>query len=281
MTEHGTTAEEQAGMETNRRSWDERAGVHVASSFYGVERYVEDPTFLSEVVRHDQPALGDVASRSMLHLQCHIGTDTLSWARLGADVTGLDFSPEALRIARDLAARAGQSIDFVEGNVLDAPSLVGRRFDVVYASIGVLCWIPSVRDWAQAAAGCLEPGGTLYLRDGHPFLSTFEWERDDDLLVCSEPYFESAGPLRYDDPATYTDGPTLEASETVEWAHGVGEIVNAFVDAGLVIERLDEHTTLPWQAFPWMVPVSDDEFGLPEGRHPVPMTLAVTARRPD
>ncbi len=270
---------EQPQLDANRRNWDARATVHAASQFYDIERYVRDHSLVSEVVQHDLPALGNVAGRTMLHLQCHIGTDTISWTRLGVHAMGLDFSDEALAIARDLSARSGTTVEFVQGNVLDASEIVSRRFDIVYASIGVLCWIPSVADWARAAAGCLEPGGTLYLRDGHPFNSTFEWGRSDDKLVCVGPYFERAGQSRSDEPWTYTDGPQLAVGENYQWAHGLGEVIGAFIDAGLVIRAVDEQDTIPWQAFEWMVRADNGEYRMPPGRHDMPLTFSVTATR--
>ena len=141
----------------------------------------------------------------------------------------------------------------------------------------MLCWILSVRDWVLAAAHCLEPGGTVYLRDGHPFNSTFEWGRSDDQLVCVGPYFERAGPLRSDEPWTYTDGPELSIGEDYQWAHGLSEIINAFIDAGLVIRRVDEQVTIPWQAFEWMLPAENREYRMPPGRSDMPLTFSITA----
>jgi len=170
-------------------------------------------------------------------------------------------------------------VKFIQGDVLDAPEAVGQRFDIVYASIGVLCWIPKVADWASAAAACLEPGGTLYLRDGHPMLSTFEWGRSAEELVCVGPYFERAGHSRSDEPWTYTDGPQLTVGENYQWAHGMGEVIDAFIGAGLTIRSVDEQDTVPWQAFEWLVPADNREYRMPRDRNDMPLTFSVTAIR--
>jgi len=267
-------------LSANRANWDARAVVHAASDFYDIDRYVRDRAFVSPIVRDDHLIVGDVTGRSLLHLQCHIGTDTISWARLGAHATGLDFSPSSLAVARDLSSRCAAPVTYVEGNVLDAPSVLERRFDVVYASIGVLPWIPSVSSWAKAAAACLEPGGTLYLRDGHPYNSTFDYERDDELLVAVGPYFQREGPQRSDEPWTYTDGPGVHAAENYQWAHGLGEAITAFIDAGLVIQRVDEQDSIPWQALPWLVRDGAGEYRMPADRPAMPLTFSILATSP-
>ena len=160
----------------NLAMWDERADAHAASPDYQVQRLIDDPSGLSEVVRFDLPLLGSIDGLRTVHLQCHIGTDTLSLSRLGATVTGLDFSPAALAQARALADAAGERIDYVEGNVYAAPSLLGmHQFDLVFTGIGALCWLPSVSQWAQVVADLLKHGGRLFIREGHPML----WSLDE------------------------------------------------------------------------------------------------------
>ncbi|MET0955870.1 MAG: class I SAM-dependent methyltransferase, partial [Cryobacterium sp.] len=157
-------------LDTNRANWDDRASVHAARTGlgYGVQRYVDDRALLSEVVRFDLDRLGDITGLRTVHLQCHIGTDTLSLARLGARVTGLDFSPVALAEARTLVAETGDGVDFVESDVYSALSVLEpASFDLVYTGIGALCWLPSIDRWAAVVAGLLAPGGRLFLREGH------------------------------------------------------------------------------------------------------------------
>lgn len=220
--------------ELNRAMWDERAPVHAASPDYGLDRFVEDPAFLSDVVRFDLPLLGDVSGLRGVHLQCHIGTDTVSLSRLGARMTGLDFSAASLAEARGLADRLGAEVDFVEAEVYDAVEVLGREsFDLVFTGIGALCWLPDIRRWATMVAGLLRPGGRLFLREAHPVLWALEDSRADHLLVIEHPYFERREPTVWDEGGTYVQTDVVLAPRrTHEWSHGLGEIVTALVDAG-------------------------------------------------
>jgi SAM-dependent methyltransferase len=239
-------------LDVNRANWDERAPAHAASPGYDVERLVSDPAHLSEVVRFDLPRLGDVRDRDVLHLQCHIGTDTLSLHRLGAHVTGLDFSPASLGEARRLAERAGAAIDYVESDVYGGvEALGGRTFDVVYTGVGALCWLPDIRRWAQVVAALLRPGGRLHLREGHPMLWALDEEHPSGELVVGHPYVETAEPLVWDDGSTYVETDhAFTATVTHEWNHGLGEIVTALLDEGFRLTMLVEHDTVPWEALP-------------------------------
>ncbi|WP_153409489.1 class I SAM-dependent methyltransferase [Nocardia macrotermitis] len=266
----------------NRANWDERAPLHANSPAYALERYVADPGLLSGVVRFDLPRLGDIRGLRAVHLQCHLGTDTLSLARLGANPTGLDFSPVALAHARSLAERCGAAIDFVESDVYDAVTALGpERFDLVYTGIGALCWLPSIDRWARTVAALLRPGGRLLLRDGHPMASTLDDARED-LLAVTYPYFETAEPQVWTGTQTYveTDGALQEATTTHQWNHGLGEIVTALLDAGLSITGLVEHDSAPWQVLPGRMTCGDDgEWRLIEGRDRLPFTFTVQARK--
>lgn len=239
----------------NRANWDERAPAHAASPDYAVERFAADPAYLSEVVRFDRPRLGDVAGLRGAHLQCHIGTDTVSLARLGARMTGLDFSPASLEQARRVAARAGADVDFVEADVYDAAEALGAAaFDLIYTGVGALCWLPDVRRWAGVVAELLRPGGRLFLREGHPML----WTLPDETLSLEHPYFERAQPLVWEEPGTYvaTDA-AFTHNTTHEWNHGLGETVTALLDAGLELTGLAEHDSVPWEALPGLMARDD------------------------
>ena len=264
--------------ELNRANWDERAPAHAASPGYAVSRFAEDPEHLSPVVRFDLPRLPDLRGRRGVHLQCHIGTDTVSLARLGATMTGLDFSAPALDEARRVAQLAGVTVDFVHARVDEALAVLpAGTFDLVYTGIGALCWLPSARDWAAVVAGLLAPGGELFLREGHPML----WALDDtrsDVVALRYPYFETPEPLVFDEPSTYVETEaTFEHSRSASWNHGLGEIVTALIDAGLRITLLEEHDTVPWLALPGlMTDVGGNEWRLTE--HPERLAASYTIR---
>ncbi|WP_132110627.1 class I SAM-dependent methyltransferase [Actinocrispum wychmicini] len=234
----------------NRTMWDERATAHAASREYGFDRFVADPAHLSAVVRFDLPRLGDIKGLRGVHLQCHIGTDTLSLARLGARMTGLDFSPSALVQARSLAAQTGTDITYHESDVYNAVSVLGAaEFDLVYTGIGALCWLPSVSRWAEVVASLLRPGGRLFIREGHPML----WSIDEKLdpPTFGYPYFETAEPLVFDDPGTYVETPQpLTVGLSHSWNHGLGEIITALLGTGMRLTHFVEHDSVPWNAIP-------------------------------
>ena len=239
----------------NRANWDDRAAAHAASPDYAVSEIVDDTTRLSDVVAFDKERLGDIRGLEALHLQCHIGTDTLSLHRLGARVTGLDFSPASLAEARTIADRAGAAIDYVESDVYSAPeALGGRTFDLVYTGIGALCWLPSADRWAQVVASLLRPGGRLFIREGHPMLWTFE----EDGLEPEYSYFEQPEGNTWTDGGTYvaTDH-EITAKTTVDWNHGLGEIVTALLRHGLQLTGLVEHDSVPWCALPGLMTVDE------------------------
>ncbi len=247
---HRTGMEEYSRI--NKANWDERAPAHAVSPDYEVESFIADPAFLSGVVRFDLPRLGDIRGLRGVHLQCHIGTDTISLARLGASMTGLDFSAPALDQARALAKRTGADATFVESDVYAAADLLGREvFDLVFTGIGALCWLPSVSRWAAVVAALLRPGGRLFIREGHPMLWALDDERDDDLLVVTYPYFEREEPMVFSADGTYVATDTeFEHTVTHEWNHGLGEIVTALLDAGMNVTGLTEHDSVPWEALP-------------------------------
>ncbi|MCM0621289.1 class I SAM-dependent methyltransferase [Nocardioides bruguierae] len=264
----------------NRDSWDDRAAAHAASPDYALDRLLADPTAVSDVVAFDRARLGDLTGLRGVHLQCHIGTDTLSLHRLGARMTGLDLSGASLAQARDLAARAGAEIEYVESEVHAAGAVLEpASFDLVYTGIGALCWLPDVAAWARVVAGLLAPGGRLFLREGHPMLWALDDERADDLLVARYPYFETAEPLVFSDAGTYVETDhVFTASTTHEWNHGLGEIVQGLLDAGLTLTSLAEHDSVPWNALPGaMEPVGGGEFALREGRDRLAASYTLTA----
>lgn len=263
----------------NLANWNERVPIHAVSREYDLDGLASDPKRLSGVVAFDAERLGDVAGARLLHLQCHIGTDTVSWAKLGAHVTGLDFSGPALDVARDLAARAGVEARFVESDAYDAPAaLGGEQFDVIYTGVGALNWLPDVRRWAQVVRTLLAPGGILYVREGHPVLWALDFVRDDRQLVITHPYFETPEPLRWDDDSSYTDGDVKVANTTTyDWNHGLGEVVTAVLDVGLRLTRLEELRSLEWQGLPWMVRDDDGRWVLPQGPERLPLMYVLTA----
>lgn len=267
-------------LDVNRALWDERAPAHAGSPGYGLDRFVDDPSHLSDVIRFDLPRLGEVSGLRGVHLQCHIGTDTLSLARLGASMVGVDFSAASLAEARRLAERAGPPVEYVESDVYEADAaLDGRRFDLVFTGIGALGWLPDVGRWADVVAALLEPGGRLFLREGHPVLWTLD-ERVTDRLEVAFPYFHRDEPMVWEAEGTYveTDVPFTQTTSH-EWNHPISDVVTALLTAGFEVTDLAEHDSVPWEALPGQM-VEDDrgEWHLTDRPDRLPLTYTLQAR---
>ena len=267
----------------NLANWEARVPLHVSPGGYDLDGF-DDRHYLSGVVRYDLPRLGDVAGLDMVHLQCHIGTDTVSLARLGPrSVTGVDFSPSAIAAATTLAARAGAEVTFVESDVYDAPEVLGTEScDLVYTGIGAVCWLPDIRRWASVIADLLRPGGRLFMREGHPMLDTLSDTRADDLLEVHYPYFETAG-TTFTDDSTYGGDGLVSEPRGVSFNHGLGEVFTALTAAGLVVTALDEHREVPWRALGEAMVESTEfvgEFVLARDPERLPLTYTIQARKP-
>lgn len=265
-------------FEINRRNWDERAAVHATSPEYGLERFVADPDFISDVVRFDVPRLGDVTGMRGVHLQCHIGTDTVSLARLGARMTGLDFSQRSLEVARRLAADLGQETQFVRADVYSAVNVLGAgSFDFVFTGIGALCWLPDIDRWAGVVSDLLVPGGWLFIREGHPVLWALDYDSPDQLII-DYPYFETVEPVVETDEQTYVQSDhRLEHATTHCWNHGLGEVVTALLDHGMRLTQLVEHQSVPWDPLPGRTELKDGEWSLANRPERLPMTYTLQA----
>jgi len=268
-------------LSVNRANWEDRSRVHAFSTFYDL------PAFRAgrrqSTLRPFEPAeLGDVAGKRLLHLQCHMGQDTLSWARRGAaSVTGLDLSEHAVATAASLAADTGLAdrARFVAADVYTAAeALAGELpYDVVYTGLGALVWLPDLDRWADTVARLLAPGGVLYLVEFHPFASVL----DEDARTVARDYPEpGAQGVLQDFPYTYTDGPRLENTVSVQWEHPLGEVLTAIGRSGLRLEFLHEHDHTLFEMFPALEPSPPDGgYRFPPGYPRLPLMYSLRARR--
>ncbi len=277
-------------VEANRAYWDKAAPLHRES--YDAASLAADPAGLSSGAQEDArllaPFVPSVAGLDMIHLQCHIGTDTLSWARLGARMTGLDMSEQSLVVARELSAAAGVEIDYVQSTIADAADvLCGRTFDVVYTSIGVLNWLDDLGEWARLIAGLLRPGGVFFVRETHPMALALDEHTPVGDLRLGWPYF-NCGPIVDESEEDYSADVPIPGN-TYDWAHSLAEIIGSLLKAGLTILDFQEHQTLPWKPLPWLEQVGDDEapspgqagdYWLPEPlRTMCPLAFSLVARK--
>jgi SAM-dependent methyltransferase len=274
-------AEEQ--MLVNAANWDTRTPIHVASRFYGLDGSRPAAGWFAPFEWTD---LGELRDRDLVHLQCHLGTETVEFARRGANATGLDFSGRSVRAARELAGTNHLDIDYVQANVYDAAeALGGRQYDVVYTGKGAICYLPDLPSWASVVAALLRPGGRLYIVEFHPVLQSLSPKpdpADGPELLLRHDYLEGRGAIERDATNTYTDGPALTSNTTAyEWTHGLGEVITSLVEAGLAVTALRETDLLPWPRWPRMV--RDEDSGwwrLPQGDPRIPLLYALTATKP-
>lgn len=267
-------------FEANRALWDAWTRIHETGGFYDLEGFRAGGVRLRD---YEIDLVGDVRGRSLLHLQCHFGIDTLSWARLGARVTGADLSPASIELASRLAVELGfPDARFVVSNLYDLPSNLDGEFDVVYTSRGVLGWLPDIRGWAAVVARFVAPGGTFFITEIHPVAQAFE---NDGVapgeLRLAYPYWEHPEPLVFPVKGSYAD-PEADVGAQTEygWDHGLGEIVSALVDAGLVIETLIEHPFLDWK-LDFLVEDTTGRYVLPAGLGgELPLMFTLRARKP-
>jgi SAM-dependent methyltransferase len=273
-----TTDEHARFMRANQANWDARTPVHLASRFYGLDQDLDPARWFASFEWDD---LGELTGRDVLHLQCHLGTETIAFARRGARAVGLDFSEASVAAARDIAAKAGADVEYVQANVYDAEqALSGRQFDVVYTGKGALCYLPDLDRWAAVLAQLLCPGGRLYLVEFHPLLNSLgpkPASGEGPELLLRHDYLAGDGAVHRDATHTYTDGPAVEgATDSYEWMHGISEVVNALIGAGLTIRRLRESDELPWPRWPQMVRTESGWWRLPQPRIPLLYGLLAT-----
>jgi SAM-dependent methyltransferase len=263
-------------VDANRRNWDARVPVHL------------DGGYDLDALRAGQQRLAafeyaaiDVRDRDVLHLQCHIGTDTICLARHGARAVGLDISGASVEAARTLAAECGVDIEYVTSDVYAAvDALGGRRFDVVYTGKGALCWLPDLDAWARVVADLLRPGGVLYVVDFHPLMQSAADEQPGPGVVLDWPYLP-AGPLRTDSAVSYEGSGELAGDTTsFEWTHGIGTMLDAVRAAGLELTGFTEHDVSPWRRWPDMRDLGDGWWGWPEGTPRLPLLFSLSASRP-
>jgi SAM-dependent methyltransferase len=264
------TRQRMAAIEAN---WDERVPIHEASRFYAREAKSWFPPYEWE-------DLGDPAGRDVVHLQCHLGTETLAFAERGArSVVGLDLSAASCEAARRRAATAGAEIEYVQANVYDAAeALGGRKFDIVYTGKGALVYLPDLTGWAEQVAALLRPGGIAYIVEFHPVFHSLGVQPGGDSLLLRHDYLAGRGPHEKDATYTYTDGPPLtHATTSYEWSHGLGEVINALVGAGLSITSLRESDEIPWPNWPDMEQTPEGFFRRPASVPRIPLLYALRA----
>lgn len=241
-------------MSANRELWDAKTPIHVKSEMYDVEGFKAGKCPLSELELRE---LGDVSGKTLLHLQCHFGMDTLAWARLGAKVTGADFSEKAIAQARKLAGETAIDAEFVCCNIYDLPQKLSGLFDVVFTSRGVLSWLPDIRGWAKVISHFLKPGGLFYIYEFHRFAYIFDDDPEATEPGVKFPYFKTGEALEFELCTSYAGSETHEPKKSYEWSCSLSEVVTALIDEGLTIEFLHEFPHSTYKSHAWLVQGED------------------------
>jgi SAM-dependent methyltransferase len=248
---------------------------HLRSPTYDVPGFLRGRSTLDRVEIEE---VGNVRGKKLLHLQCHIGLDTLSWARRGAAVTGVDFSPKAIEAARDLASRAGLRARFVQADVYELPRSLRGRFDIVFTSAGVLAWLPDLDRWARSVSACLKNGGFLFLYDFHPVLQLFDDAKDQRRMIAHGSYFHQS--LHENVQGTYADWRAPVRFPRHQWKSSLEDVLGATLQAGLRPERFHEYDTCGYPHFPFLRQGSDGFWRMPRGGPRIPLMFSIRARKP-
>jgi SAM-dependent methyltransferase len=263
-------------LKANRELWDKLASVHHKSEFYDVEGFLKGNQTLDPIEIEE---LSDLTGKKLLHLQCHFGMDTLSLARLGAEVTGVDFSPEAIELAKSLSQSIGLEARFVCANVYDVPKVLDEEFDIVFTSGGVIMWLPDLEKWAKLIASSLKPGGLFYIREFHPFAYVFDDDENVTELRVRYPYFQGKEPLMFEDDGTYASEEKTGMMKTYEWNHPISVILNSLINNGLRIDHFNEFSVTGYKALPFMIEKEKGRWVLPDNEDKVPLMFSIKATK--
>lgn len=261
--------------EKNKKLWNELTPIHERSAFYDVEGFKRGKCTLKSIELEE---VGDVSGKFLLHLQCHFGLDTLSWARLGATATGVDLAEASVTLARSLSRETGIKADFICSDIYDLPNVLKGEFDIVFTSWGVLPWLSDLKRWAEIIARFLKPDGIFYMVEGHPFITVFDDSEDATELEVIHSYFHKPEPTKWEWQGSYADGNARVLHPSYEWSHSIGDVINSLIQAGLRIEYIHEFPVICWQALPFMEESKPGSWRLKGDR--IPLTFSLKATKP-
>ena len=254
-------------FETNKTTWNEKVGVHAKSELYDLDGFKQGK---SSLMPYEREAMGNVDGKTLLHLQCHFGQDTLSWSRLGAKCTGVDLSDEGIKLARQLNDELELDARFICCNVLETSQYIKETFDIVFTSYGVIGWLPDLKPWANMIAERLNKGGVFFMAEFHPIVWMFDYNKDQPEMSFG--YMQDE--VIYEEyQGTYADEKSSMTSKEYGWNHGLSEVVNALIEAGLRLEYLNEYNESPYNVLPKLVPTESGMFTTQERLYPLIFTV--------
>jgi len=257
-------------FKVNKETWNKKVAVHAKSEMYDLNAFKDGKSSLKSF---ELESLGDVSGKSLLHLQCHFGQDTLSLSRLGATCTGVDISDEGIKLAKELNEELGQDAEFVCCNVLDTSDHVKERFDIVFTSYGAIGWLPDLKPWGRMISERLKPGGVFFIAEFHPIVWMFDYLGDKPIMKYG---YDQSEAIYEEYTGTYADESSSMVSKEYGWNHGLGEVVSALTESGLHIEYLKEHDESPYDVLPNLVESDSGNFITKDRLYPLIFTLKAT-----
>jgi SAM-dependent methyltransferase len=255
----------------NKESWNNKVEHHINSDFYDMLGFLAGNTSLNEI---ELSLLGNVSGKSILHLQCHFGQDTISLGRMGAHVTGIDFSEKAMESATALAAQTGIEASFICCNIYDLPQHLSGQYDIVYTSYGTIGWLPDLSRWAQIISHFLKPGGRFIFAEFHPVV----WMFDDNFEKIGYNYFND-GPLFETENGTYADRSANITQQYINWNHSISEVLNHLIANGLQINSFNEYDYSPYSCFKHVVEFAPKKFRIAHLDNRIPMVYSLAATK--
>ena len=260
-------------IEVNRDLWNGWTKIHEKSRFYDMDAFKHGASTLKEVELEE---LGDVTGKSMLHSQCHFGQDSLSWARKGAEVTGVDISDESIKLAKSLSKELNIPAQFLRSNIYDLPKILDEKYDIFFTSYGALDWLPDTKRLAEVAASVLKPGGIFYIVEFHSFVGVL----DDDGIALEYPYFHDRDkPFKLEENGSYADNSADFKHDSYVWNHGLGELITALIESGLQIEFVHEFPFSTWNCWPFLQEREPGRFYHVSDPNLIPLMFSIRARR--
>ncbi|NNE29518.1 MAG: class I SAM-dependent methyltransferase [Saprospiraceae bacterium] len=260
-------------FETNKKLWDAKTPIHLESAFYDVEGFKNGGERLNSI---ELQGLGDVSGKTMLHLQCHFGMDSMCWARRGAEVTAVDFSGKSIEAGRTLSQELNIPVDFLEKDVYSLPEVLENQYDIVFTSYGAICWLPDLTKWAEIITDYLQPGGVFFIAEFHPFMYTLDFDSQE----IEYPYFNSGKAFFEVESGTYTNPEADIQREEYFWIHSLDETINALMDAGLQLEKFQEYDYSPYNCFPNMKERETEKFIFSKYDLPLPYVFSLKMKKP-
>lgn len=257
--------------EINKEAWNQKVDIHYRSEFYDNDNFINGKSSLNSI---ELDILGDIKDKSLLHLQCHFGQDTISLSRMGASTTGVDLSDKAINTAKQLATQTGSSAKFVCSDIYDLPNNLEGQYDIVFTSYGTIGWLPDIDKWASVVSKFLKPGGQFLIVDFHPVV----WMYDDDFTKVTFRYFNDA-PIIEETEGTYADTSASLSPKTISWNHGLAEIMTSLIRQGLQIRSFGEYDYSPYNCFSNMIEVEKGKFRIQDFGNKIPIVYAIEATK--